>query len=89
MSTPAYPGRAIQFGETDADVVTPVQQRLIERGCGPLEITGVFDPAPSSLTIPWTYLGVVLALTAASVMAAVGFTNVRSAKTTVETLRDL
>ena len=43
MSTPAYPGRAIQFGETDADVVTPVQQRLIERGCGPLEITGVFD----------------------------------------------
>jgi peptidoglycan hydrolase-like protein with peptidoglycan-binding domain len=43
MSTPAYPGRAIQFGETDADVVTLVQQRLIQRGCGPLEITGVFD----------------------------------------------
>jgi len=43
MSTPAYPGRAIQFGETDADVVTPVQQRLIQRGCGPLEVTGVFD----------------------------------------------
>ena len=36
-----YPGHAVQFGETDADVVTLVQRRLVERGCGPLEITGV------------------------------------------------
>jgi hypothetical protein len=43
MSAPAYPGRAIQFGEPDATVVTLVQRRLVERGCGPLEITGDFD----------------------------------------------
>ena len=43
MSAPAYPGRAIQFGEPDASVVTLVQRRLVERGCGPLETTGDFD----------------------------------------------
>ena len=43
MSAPAYPGRAIQFGESDANVVMLVQRRLVERGCGPLETTGDFD----------------------------------------------
>lgn len=43
MSTPSYPGRIIQLGEPDQQVVSAVQQRLAERGCGPLEATGVFD----------------------------------------------
>lgn len=43
MSAPTYPGHAVQMGETDADVVTLVQRRLVERGCGPLEVTGAFD----------------------------------------------
>src|SRR5215470_11382812 len=43
MSAPAYPGRSIQFGDTDSTVVTLVQRRLLERGCGPLDITGDFD----------------------------------------------
>lgn len=43
MSAPAYPGRALQFGESDTNLVTLVQRRLLERGCGPLEVTGDFD----------------------------------------------
>ena len=43
MSAPTYPGHAVQLGETDADIVTLVQRRLVERGCGPLEVTGAFD----------------------------------------------
>ncbi|MES0157859.1 ABC transporter permease [Mesorhizobium sp. M0018] len=34
-------------------------------------LTGVFDPPPEALSIPWGYLGVVLGLVAASVVAAV------------------
>ena len=34
-------------------------------------LTGVFDPPPDALSIPWAYLGVVLGLVAASVVAAV------------------
>jgi hypothetical protein len=43
MTAPAYPGRAIEFGEPESNVVTLVQRRLVERGCGPLDITGNFD----------------------------------------------
>ncbi|QPC88794.1 FtsX-like permease family protein (plasmid) [Mesorhizobium sp. NBSH29] len=52
-------------------------------------LTGVFDPAPDALSIPWLYIGAVVTLVIVSVMAAVGFTNVRSASATVESLRDL
>src|SRR5688572_15971150 len=43
MSTPRYPGRIVQLGEADRPVVVALQERLVARGCGPLEITGVFD----------------------------------------------
>jgi hypothetical protein len=43
MSTPAFPGRIIQLGDQDQPIVTAIQQRLVERGCGPLEPTGTFD----------------------------------------------
>jgi putative ABC transport system permease protein len=34
-------------------------------------LTGVFDPPPEALSIPWAYLGVMLGLVAVSVVAAV------------------
>ena len=34
-------------------------------------LTGVFDPPPEALAIPWTYLGIVLLLVAAAVVAAI------------------
>jgi putative ABC transport system permease protein len=34
-------------------------------------LTGVFDPPPEALSIPWLYLGIVLCLVAASVAAAI------------------
>jgi hypothetical protein len=39
-----YPGRLIQVGEFDKQLVKAVQQRLNERACGPLEIDGDFGP---------------------------------------------
>jgi hypothetical protein len=43
MSAVRYPGRVVQLGETDREAVLALQQRLVRRGCGPLEATGVFD----------------------------------------------
>ncbi len=43
MSTPRYPGRIVQLGEADRTVVVALQERLVARGCGPLEISGDFD----------------------------------------------
>jgi putative ABC transport system permease protein len=34
-------------------------------------LTGVFDPPPEALSIPWTYLGIVLFLMMAAVVTAV------------------
>ncbi len=52
-------------------------------------LTGVFDPAPAALSVPWTYLAVVLAIAvAATELAAI--TAIRSARTPhVELLRAL
>lgn len=43
MSTPPYPGRIVTMGDPDQEVVATVQRRLVERGCGPLEVGGVFE----------------------------------------------
>src|SRR5262245_4245644 len=43
MSAPSYPGHIVVTGEPDPAIVTAVQRRLVERGCGPLEASGVFD----------------------------------------------
>ncbi|MDQ1427688.1 MAG: putative transport system permease protein [Acidimicrobiaceae bacterium] len=52
-------------------------------------LTGVFDPAPSGLTVPWGYLAVmgVLAVVAAAAAAAVTVRATR--RPIVETIRDL
>ena len=50
-------------------------------------LTGVFDPPPEALSIPWLYLGVVLCLVAVSVGAAVLFAR-PSAGHDAEYLRD-
>ncbi len=52
-------------------------------------LTGVFDPPPSSLTVPWSYLAV---MTALAVVAAAGAGEVivrATRRPVVETIRDL
>jgi putative ABC transport system permease protein len=50
---------------------------------------GVFDPAPATLAVPWTYLGTVLGIALAATAAA-AIASVRSARTPhVELLRSL
>lgn len=51
-------------------------------------LTGVFDPPPEALTVPWAYLGIVLSLLVASVMVAVFNAGRRSRETVVEAIRD-
>ncbi|MEO7649770.1 MAG: peptidoglycan-binding protein [Bryobacteraceae bacterium] len=43
-----FPGREILAGEKDHAVVTAVQRRLNELGCGPLQQDGSFGPATSA-----------------------------------------
>ncbi|MEA2171835.1 MAG: putative transport system permease protein, partial [Solirubrobacteraceae bacterium] len=52
-------------------------------------LTGVFDPPPDVLSIPWTYLGAVLVLTLAAIGVA-GLLSLRAlSRPTAEDLRDL
>jgi putative ABC transport system permease protein len=52
-------------------------------------LTGVFDPPPAALAVPWNYLGVIAAL-AGVAAAAAGELTVRAARRPVaETVRDL
>jgi hypothetical protein len=39
-----YPNRIIKAGETNAEVVKVIQQKLNESGCGPIEVIGIFGP---------------------------------------------
>lgn len=52
-------------------------------------LTGIFDPPPEALSVPWVYVGGVLVLVAISVFAAVRYTRARSRSDAVEVLRDL
>ncbi|MEA2144169.1 MAG: putative transport system permease protein, partial [Solirubrobacteraceae bacterium] len=52
-------------------------------------LTGVFDPPPDYLSIPWTYLGSVLALTVVAVLAAGALTLRTLRRPAIEELRDL
>jgi putative ABC transport system permease protein len=52
-------------------------------------LTGVFDPPPDVLAIPWTYLGAVLALTVAAVVVAGMLTLRTLRRPAIEELRDL
>ena len=52
-------------------------------------LTGVFDPPPDFLSIPWTYLGGVLALTLAAVAVAGAWTLRSLRRPAIEELRDL
>ncbi len=50
---------------------------------------GVFDPAPAHLAVPWTYLGVVLAVSVLSTIAA-STAAIRASRTPhIELLRGL
>lgn len=52
-------------------------------------LTGVFDPPPDYLSIPWTYLGGVLALTVGAVALAGTLTLRALRRPAIEELRDL
>jgi putative ABC transport system permease protein len=52
-------------------------------------LTGVFDPPPDAIAVPWGYLGLVLALVAATVSAAGALTLRALRRPAIEELRDL
>jgi putative ABC transport system permease protein len=52
-------------------------------------LTGVFDPPPDHLAVPWGYLGVVVLLTAAAIGAAGSVTLRALRRPAIEELRDL
>jgi putative ABC transport system permease protein len=52
-------------------------------------LTGVFDPPPSGLAVPWVYLGALVALSLAAVGAAGSVTLRRLRRPAIEELRDL
>ena len=52
-------------------------------------LTGVFDPPPDTLSVPWVYLVAVGGLTIAAVTAAAGVTLRALRRPAIEELRDL
>lgn len=52
-------------------------------------LTGVFDPPPSALAVPWGYLALVVAITLVAVAAAAGAAVRGTRRPTIEMLRDL
>src|SRR5205085_4444667 len=52
-------------------------------------LTGVFDPPPSHLAVPWLYLSLVGALTLAAVVAGAELTVRAAGRGRIEALRDL
>ena len=52
-------------------------------------LTGVFDPPPSHLAVPWLYLSLVGALTLAAVVAGAELTVRAAGRKRIEALRDL
>jgi putative ABC transport system permease protein len=52
-------------------------------------LTGVFDPPPDAVAVPWAYLGAIAALTAGAVGAAGALTLRASRRPVVEELRDV
>lgn len=43
-----YPGRVLRAGDPDRGLVRTIQQRLVEVGCGPLDVDGLFGSATAS-----------------------------------------
>jgi putative ABC transport system permease protein len=52
-------------------------------------LTGVFDPPPDVLAVPWGYLGAVVLLTIGAVVAAGALTLRTLRRPAIEELRDL
>jgi len=52
-------------------------------------LTGVFDPPPSSYSVPWGYLGLVGAIVVVAVIIASGAITRSTRRPTIDMLRDL
>ena len=52
-------------------------------------LTGVFDPPPEHLFVPWAYLGTVIAVTVGAVLLAAGWGIRATGRPAVQIVRDL
>ena len=52
-------------------------------------LTGVFDPPPAALTVPWAYLGALTAITLTALGAATALATRRSRRPAAALLREL
>jgi len=52
-------------------------------------LTGVFDPPPEALAVPWAYLVVLIVAAVASMVLAVVGAQAASRRPVVEAMRDL
>ncbi len=52
-------------------------------------LTGVFDPPPLSIAIPWVYLGIVVAVTILALMAVIGAATRTASRPAISALREL
>ena len=53
------------------------------------QLTGVFDPPPEALTVPWVYLAILIATTAASIVSAAVAVLLLARRSPVESLKSL
>ncbi|MEA2419595.1 MAG: putative transport system permease protein, partial [Thermoleophilaceae bacterium] len=68
------------FGAVSASAISTMLVKVL---------TGVFDPPPDTLAVPWGYLGVVVALALAAVGSAGALTLRALRRPAIEELRDL
>lgn len=52
-------------------------------------LTGVFDPPPDAVTVPWSYLGVIAAVAVLAAVVAAGGAISAACRPIVELLQDL
>jgi len=52
-------------------------------------LTGVFNPAPSHLAVPWGYLGTVIGTAGAAIALAATLAALGARRPAIRTLRDL
>jgi putative ABC transport system permease protein len=52
-------------------------------------LTGVFDPPPSAIPVPWSYVVAVITITAAAIAAAALLAARQTRRPAIEELREL
>jgi putative ABC transport system permease protein len=52
-------------------------------------LTGVFDPPPTTLAVPWSYLGIVMVVAITATFVAASRATSTASRPAMELLRDL